>query len=74
MLCPRAPDGATYTPDILGHLKHHLGLQCPQEPWVMMCEMSLHRVKELLVRPACELRPALTVGNPVALFGDHRLG
>jgi hypothetical protein len=36
-----------------------------------MREMSLDRVKELLIRVTCELRPALAVSDPSQLFGDH---
>jgi hypothetical protein len=62
--------GATYTSDILGHLKHHIRLQCPQELGMVVREMSLNRLKELFVGPTRELRPALTVGHPP--FADHR--
>jgi hypothetical protein len=72
VLCPRAPASATYTSDILGHLKHHVRLQCPKELWVVMCEMALDRFKELFVGTACELRPALTLSDPPLLLADHR--
>jgi hypothetical protein len=45
-------------------LKHHFRLQRPQELWVVVCEVSLHRVEELLVRIARELRPALALSDP----------
>jgi hypothetical protein len=53
-------------------LKHHVGLQCPKELRVVMCEMALDRFKELVVGTACELRPALTLSDPPLLFADHR--
>jgi hypothetical protein len=31
---------------------------------MMMCEVSLSRIEELLLRVACEARPALAVGDP----------
>ena len=63
--------GATYTSDVLGHLKHHVRLQCPEELGVVVCEMSLDRGKELFVGTACELRPALTVCDPTVPFVDR---
>jgi len=63
--------GATYTSDILGHLKHQLGLQSPQELRVVMCEMSLDRGEELLVVAPCELRPTLAMRDALP-FADHR--
>jgi hypothetical protein len=64
--------GATYTSNILGHLKHHIRPQGPQELGMMVCEMPLDRGEELLLGAACELRPALAVGDPLLLFADHR--
>lgn len=38
---------------------------------MMVCEVLLDRIEELLVGAACELRPALAVGNPPLLFVDR---
>jgi hypothetical protein len=43
---------------------HHIQLQRPEELRMMMREMSLRRVEQRFVRVACELRPALAVGDP----------
>jgi hypothetical protein len=72
VLCPRAPAGAAYSYDRLGHLKYHLRLQCPEELGVVMREMSLDGVEELRVGAACELRPALALRHPPLLFADPR--
>jgi hypothetical protein len=53
-------------------LEHHFRLQCPQELWVVVCEVSLHRIEELLVRIARELRPALASSDPPLPFADRR--
>jgi hypothetical protein len=37
----------------------------------MVCEVSLSRVEELLLRIAGEARPALAVGNSSVPFGDR---
>src|SRR5205085_11623996 len=58
-------------PDILGHLKHHLRLHCPHELWMVVCEVSLHRIEELLIGLSCESRPALAVGDPPVPFVDR---
>jgi hypothetical protein len=71
VLCPRVPAGGPYTCYVLGHLKHHLRLQCPEELGVVMREMSLNRRKELIVGAACELRPALTVSYPTLALDDR---
>ena len=63
--------GATYTSDILGHLKHHLRLKRPQELWMMACEVPLDRVEQLRVGVARELRPALALGGTTLPFADH---
>lgn len=64
--------GATYTSNILGHLKHHIRPQSPQELRMMVCEMPLDRGEELVLGAAYELRPALAVGDPPLPFADHR--
>ena len=51
-------------PDVLGHLTHHPRPQRPQELRMVMCEMTLSRCVELMLVVACELRPALAVGDP----------
>jgi hypothetical protein len=71
VLCPRAPAGASYTSDILGHLKHHIRLQRPEELRMMVREMLLDRGKELLVGAACELRPALAPSDPSLPSADR---
>jgi hypothetical protein len=38
---------------------------------MVMCEMSLERLKELVVGTAGELRPALALSNPPLLFADR---
>jgi hypothetical protein len=38
---------------------------------MMVCEVSLHRIEELLIAVSRESRPALAVGNPSVPFGDH---
>src|SRR5690242_19496287 len=68
--CPRAPR-ASMPPDVLGHLHHHVQLQRPQELGVVMCDVPLDRVEELLLGPACKLRPALAVSDPSVPFGDR---
>jgi hypothetical protein len=57
-------------PDVLGHLDHHVSPQCPEEAWMVMCEVSLSCVEELLLRIAGEARPALAVSDPSMPFGD----
>ena len=57
-------------PDVLGHLNHHVSPQCPEELRMVMCEVSLSRFEELLLRIACEARPALAVGDPTVPFRD----
>jgi hypothetical protein len=57
-------------PDVLGHLNHHVSLQCPKELRVMMCEVPLSRFEELLLGIAREARPALAVGDPTVPFRD----
>jgi hypothetical protein len=52
--------------DVLGHLIHEIQLQRPEELGVMMGDVSLHRFEQLLLRTACELRPALAFGDPLA--------
>jgi len=37
---------------------------------MVMCEVSLSRFEELLLRIACEARPALAVGDPTVPFRD----
>ena len=37
---------------------------------MVMCEVSLGRVKELLFGVACKARPALAMGDPAELFCD----
>jgi hypothetical protein len=37
---------------------------------MVMCEMSLSRREELVLVVACELRPALAVGDPPGPFVD----
>jgi hypothetical protein len=54
--------------DVLGHLIHQVQLHCPKELGVMMSDVPLDRLEELLLRTACELRPALTVGDPCMPF------
>jgi hypothetical protein len=39
---------------------------------MVMCEMSVNRLKELFVGAARELRPALAVSDPSLPFADHR--
>jgi hypothetical protein len=50
--------------DVLGHLIHQVQLHCPEELGVMMRDVPLDRFEELLLRTACELRPALAVRDP----------
>ncbi len=38
---------------------------------MVMCEVSLGRGEELVLVVACELRPALAVGDPPGPFGDR---
>ena len=52
--------------DVLGHLIHHIQLKRPQELGMMMGDVPLYRFEELLLRSACELRPALAFGDPLA--------
>jgi hypothetical protein len=58
-------------PNVLGHLNHHFTPQCPEESWVVMCEVRLSRFEELLFRIASEARPALAEGNPSVPFRDR---
>ena len=46
-------------PDVLGHLVHHIQLQRPEELRMMVSEVLLHRIEQLLLGAAGELRPAL---------------
>jgi len=71
VLCPRAPAGASYTSDILGHLKHHIRLKCPEELRMVVREMPLNRFKELLVGAARESRPALALSDPPLPSADR---
>ena len=49
----RPPSGVDCPRTLLGHLRHHIQLQRPQELWVVMCEVLLRRLEELLLgRPA----------------------
>jgi hypothetical protein len=57
-------------PDVLGHLNHHVSLQCPKELRVAMCEVPLSRFEELLLGIAREARPALAMGDPTVPFRD----
>ena len=68
---PPGARGRLYAANSLGHLKHHLRLQCPEELGVVMCEVLLNRIEELLFGSARELRPALAVGDPLVPF-DYR--
>ncbi len=61
---------ASVPPDVLGHLNHRFPPQCPEETWMVMCEVPLGRVEELLFGIAGEARPALAVGDPAELFSD----
>lgn len=38
---------------------------------MVMCEVSLHRIEEQLVRIARELRPALASSDPALPFADR---
>lgn len=38
---------------------------------MMVCEMTLDRLEQLLVRATCELRPALAVGDSSLSFVDR---
>ena len=49
---------------------HRVQLQCPEELGVMMSEVSLNRLEQLLLGLSCELRPALTVGDPAMSVRD----
>ncbi len=72
----RPPPKRLVPPDVLGHLMHRFQLQCPEELWVMMCEVSLDRVEQLLLGSACDLRPTFADENsPVAVrdFGQMPL-
>ena len=71
MLCPRAPVGDLCPSDILGHLKHHIRLKRPQELRMVVCEMPFDRIQKLTIGIARELRPALTLGDPVLTFRDR---
>jgi hypothetical protein len=64
------PSGVFCPRKLLGHLRYHVRLERPQEPWVMMCEVLFGRREELLPVAACELRPALAVGNLAWLIVD----
>ena len=61
---------ASVPPDVLGHLNHRFPPQCPEETWMVMCEVPLGRVEELLFGIAGEARPALAMGDPAELFSD----
>jgi hypothetical protein len=52
-------------------LKHHIRLQRPEELRMMVCEVLLNRIEELRVGAACQLRPALAVGDPMVPFDDR---
>jgi hypothetical protein len=51
-------------PDSLGHLVYRLQLQSPQELGMVMSEVSLGCFEEFCFGFPCELRPALTEGDP----------
>jgi len=38
---------------------------------MVVCEVSLHRIEELLIGLSCESRPALAVGDPSVPFVDR---
>ena len=61
------PSGVACPRPRLAHLIHHIGLQRPQELWVVMSEVLLGRREELVPVVACELRPAFAVGNLAGL-------
>jgi hypothetical protein len=60
---PPGAIGATSS-NLLSHLHHHRRIQRPQQLGMVMREMPLHGLKQLLIGAACELRPALAVGDP----------
>jgi hypothetical protein len=49
---------------------HQIQLQRPEKLWMMVREVSLCRSEQLLLGIACELRPALAVGDPPVTIGQ----
>jgi len=45
------------SPDVLGHLRHHVQPQCAEELWMVVREVTLRRSEELFSATARELRP-----------------
>ena len=70
MVCTPPARRRLVPPDVLGHLMHRVQLQCPKKLRVMMGDVSLSSLEQLLLGIACELRPALTEGDPTVSVLD----